>query len=181
MKRHNVRAAVAASIVGASLLAAPTAASAATIYPPSNACSASPSTVAAGESVQFACEPGTFAPLEQVTITVTGESGDIAGFGMVRLAPSTGSDTRTSTDAGALGAVRITLPADASGIYNIEAISASSAGGTASASVSGTVGLSGTGGDSGPVIGMLIGGSVLVVGGIAVAAVAAARRKSRQG
>jgi hypothetical protein len=182
MKRRIARAATVATIVGASALAVAPAASANTIYPPSNACSTNPSTVSPDEPISFSCDAETFGADEQVTITVTGESGADTRFAMVKLAVSTGSTVRTSTPTGALPPVTITLPANASGVYNIEAISASSAGGTASTTVSGGGGdlLSATGGDSGALVGLLVGGGVLVLGGATVAVVAASRRKNSQ-
>ena len=62
-------------------------------------------------------------------------------------------------------------------MYNIAAISRSSAGGTASASITGTDGLPTTGGDSGQLIGVWVGGGALVLAGITVLVALAARRR----
>lgn len=96
---------------------------------------------------------------------------------MVRLGISTGSITRTSDANGALGEVRIVLPSSASGVYNIAAISRSSAGGTASASITGADGLPRTGGDSGQLIGVWVGGGALVLAGAVVLVALAVRRR----
>ena len=74
--------------------------------------------------------------------------------------------------------MRITLPANASGVYNIAAISATSAGGAASASIVGADGLPSTGGNSDQLLGVWIGGGALVLAGavIVIARVARARR-----
>lgn len=166
----------AATALAAVLVAAPAAADASTIYPPSNSCSTTPSTFVAGETVQFRCADGTFSADEQVTVTVTGENGAATTFAMVKLAVSTGSTVRQSTAGGALETVSITFPAGATGVYNIEAISPTSAGGAASASVVTEAGLAATGGDAAAATGLWIGGGALVLGGAALAVVTATRR-----
>jgi len=175
---HRIaRIAAVATLVSGAVLA-PAAAHASAIYPPSNACSANPSTITAGSTVDFSCDAATFAPDEAVTITVTGENGANTSFAFVRFAVTTGSTVRTSTSTGALDPVTITLPSDARGVYNIEAISATSAGGTASASISAEgSGLPTTGGDSTALIGLLIGGGALVAAGAAVAITSVVRRR----
>lgn len=179
--RRLTRSAVVAAIVAGSALALPEAATAATagvIYPPSDACSVSPSTAGANETLDFSCGGSTFGPNETVTITVTGENGAGATFAFVKFAVTTGSTVRTSTATGALPPVSITLPSDARGVYNIEAISATSVGGVASATAAGDQ-LPVTGGDSTQLLGLWIGGGTLVVAGAAIAIATAVRRSRR--
>jgi len=171
------QASVVAAIAGAAVLAVAAPAQASSIYPPSGACQVSPSTATAGETLVFTCDNGTFAANEAVKITVTGENGSGATFGFVRFAVSTGAYDTTSGAAGQLASTRITLPSDASGIYNIAAVSASSAGSTASVTVASADGsLPSTGGDI-QTLGLWAGGAALVVAGGAVAVAAAARRR----
>lgn len=163
--------------MGLALVAVPTAAHANTIYPPSDACSVTPTTTAPGARIDFSCSADTFGADESVKITVTGENGGATTFGFVRFAVSTGSfDTRSGAD-GSLASTTITLPGDASGIYNIAAVSPSSAGGTASVTVtaSGEANLPSTGGDAGT-LGLWAGAGLLVVAGGAVAVAASFRR-----
>jgi len=176
MRRTAVTAASAALAVA--LLSAPVGASASTIYPPSGSCTTTPSTFTAGGTVEFACSEGTFSADEQVTITVTGENGANVRFAHAKFAVSTGSTVRQATSAGALDAVSITFPADASGVYNIEAISPTSAGGTASASLTTADGLPATGGNADAVLGMWVGGGALVAAGVAIAAITVVRRRA---
>lgn len=179
--RRLTRTALMVALVAGSALALPEAATAAgVIYPPSDACSVSPSAAGAGETLDFSCGASTFGPDETVTITVTGENGADATFAFVKFAVSTGSTVRTSTATGALPPVSITLPANASGVYNIEAISATSAGGVASATVAADGQLPSTGGDSGQLLGLWIGGGTLVVAGAAIAVATAVRRSRRR-
>lgn len=178
--RRLTRFALVASLVAGSALALPEAATAAgVIYPPSDACSVSPSTAGANETLDFSCGDSTFGPDETVTITVTGENGAGATFAFVKFAVSTGSTVRTSSATGALPAVSITLPSNASGVYNIEAISATSAGGVASATVAADGQLPVTGGDSSQLLGLWIGGGTLLVAGAAIAIATAVRRSRR--
>ncbi|WP_299087682.1 LPXTG cell wall anchor domain-containing protein [uncultured Microbacterium sp.] len=113
--------------------------------------------------------------------TVTGENGGSAPLGVVRFAVSTGSFDATSGADGELSGTTIVLPSDASGIYNIAAVSSSSAGGTASVTVtaSGEENLPTTGGDAGT-IGLWAGAGLLVIAGGAVAVAASVRRSRNQ-
>lgn len=165
-------------LAGGFALAPAAVAQASTIYPPVDSCTTSPASVGAGETLEFSCNEGTFGALEAVTITVRGENGAGATFAFAHFAVSTGSVARTSGADGALAPVRITLPANASGVYNIAAISATSAGGAASASIVGADGLPSTGGNSDQLLGVWIGGGALVLAGavIVIARVARARR-----
>ena len=178
--KHRIRATVViATIAAASALALPLPAQASSIYPPSGSCTVSPTTVAAGGTVGFQCAPATFSGNESVTITVTGENGGAAEIGMVAFAITTASGSATSEADGSLDEVSITLPADATGTYNIAAISPTSAGGTAAVTVSGgSGGLPITGLDGASLMGLWIAGGALVVTG-GVLAVAAASRRSR--
>ena len=170
---------LATTVAVAVVLAAPVAAAASTLYPPSGSCTVSPSTPTAGGSFAFSCADATFGADEPVRITVTGESGEDVDFGFVRFAISTGSTTSRSGPAGELDAVTITLPADARGVYNVAAVSESSAGGTASATVAtedGTL-IPGTGGDGTQLALWITGGLLLLAGG--AFALVAARRSRR--
>lgn len=180
--KHKIRNVIAvAALATAATLAAPAAANA-TIYPPSNACSVSPTAVAPGATVTFSCGDGTFQPGELVSVTVEGNTA--ATFqGQIKLAvTSTGSKAATGT--GALSASSITFPSDASGVYNITATSEGSVGGTASVTVTsgsttGTGGLPATGLDSGSLLGLWVGGGALVLAGGAIAVGAAVRRNRK--
>lgn len=176
LPRSSARIAVAATLVAVSAWALPTAAHASTIYPPAGSCTTTPTTTQAGGTIAFACVAATFSGDEQVTITVTGENGDQAAIGMVRFAISTASDTAQSEADGSLEDVSITLPRDASGTYNIAAVSSTSAGGTAAVTVVGADGLPSTGLDSSSVMGLWIGGGALVLAGGALAVAAGMRR-----
>ncbi|MCR2784946.1 MULTISPECIES: cell wall protein [unclassified Microbacterium] len=183
MTRRVTRALAITAIAAASMLALPAAANASTIYPPSDSCAVSSATMVAGEPFDFACNASTFSANETVTITITGENGAGATFGaaFVKFAISTGSTTRTSTATGSLEPVEITLPADASGVYNIAAISATSAGGAGSTTIAASGGgLPVTGGDGSGMMGLWLGGGALLLGGTAIAAAAAARRARAQ-
>lgn len=176
--RLRVSSALAAlALAGLGVLALPGAAQASSIYPPSDACQVTPSTTTPGSTVVFSCADGTFAANENVKITVTGENGSGSTFGVVRFAVTTGAYDTTSGAAGELDGTRITLASDASGVYNIAAVSASSAGSTASVTVSATgTGLPSTGGDS-QTVALWAGGGLLLVAGGAIAVAAAVRRR----
>jgi len=169
-----------AVLVSAAALAMPGAANASSIYPPTDACTAD-ATVTAGGVVTFSCDAATFAANEPVTVTITGENGSDASFAFVKFALSTGAYTTQSGASGELPGVSITLPNDAEGVYNIAAISPSSAGGTASVTIVSDDGdpLANTGGD-GTTLALWAGGAVvLLAGGAAVLAVAARKRRDR--
>jgi hypothetical protein len=181
--KHTIRkTAVVAALVAASALALPTAAQADTVYPPSNACSVVPTVVTPGATVTFSCTDGTFSPSEFVSVRVTGNTSATVGY--LKLALTT-SGSATSTSTGALS-VPVSFPGDASGTYNIEAFSETSAGGSASvsfAAASGGVsddGLAETGSDSASLLGLWVGGGALVLTGGALAVAATVRRNRRQ-
>lgn len=179
-RAHRIRAVTTVAAVGlcaAAFALSPVAANASTIYPPVGSCSTSDASVGGGGTLDFSCQQRTFGADEAVTITVTGENGRDVAFGIARFAISTGSMTRTSDASGALDTVRITLPSTASGVYNIAAISRSSAGGTASVSITGADGLPTTGGDSGQLLGVWVGGGALVLAGATVLIALAVRRR----
>jgi len=178
--KHTLRTALAISaLVAASALALPAAAQASTIYPPSGSCTVSPTTAAPGATVQFRCADETFSSTEPVTITVTGENGADTAIGMIKFAITTASGDATSTATGELADVPITLPSNASGTYNIAAVSATSAGGTAAVTVRNDGGLPATGLDSSTLVGLWIGGGALLLAGAALAITAVVRRRNR--
>jgi hypothetical protein len=180
--KNSLRITAVAALVAASALALPTAALADTIYPPSNACSVVPAVVTPGATVTFSCTDGTFSPSEFVTVTVQGNTGADVGF--IKFAVTSSGET-TSSATGALS-VPIAFPSDASGTYNIAAVSATSAGGAASASIGTTTGSTGgsslpaTGIDSSSLLGLWVGGGALVLAGGAVALTAAVRRNRKE-
>lgn len=167
--------AIVVGVVFAGALISP-AASASTIYPPSGSCTALPTTVQAGGTIAFECAAETFSSDEAVTITVTGENGSTAQIGMVRLAISTATGSAVSEADGSLAAVDVKLPSGATGTYNIAAVSATSAGGTAAVSITDADGLPSTGLDGGTTLGLWIGGGALLVAGAALAIAAGVRR-----
>jgi hypothetical protein len=179
--KHSIRMTAVAALVAASALALPTAAQADTIYPPSNACSVVPTVITPGATVTFNCVNGTFSPGEFVSVTVEGNTNASVGF--LKFAV-TSSGSTTSSAAGAIS-VPITFPSNASGNYNIAAVSATSAGGTSTVSVSTTTGsgtgsLPATGVDSSSLLGLWVGGGALVLAGGAVALTAAVRRNRKE-
>ena len=173
---HPLRACIIAGIALVSVLTGPVAAQASTIYPPSGACTISPAVASAGATIQLSCTAGTFADTEPVTITVTGENGSSASIGFVRFAISTASGRTTSAADGSLRAVPIVLPRDASGTYNIAAVSTSSVGGTATATIASDGSLPVTGMNAGSLLSLWVGGGALVLAGATVAVAATIRR-----
>ncbi|MCT9819064.1 LPXTG cell wall anchor domain-containing protein [Microbacterium sp. W1N] len=168
----------ASALIAAAVLGAPVAAQASSIYPPSDACAVTPATSTPSGVLTFSCDDGTFSANEAVKVTITGESGDDVAWGMVKFAIATGSTDTTSGANGELAPLRITLPANATGVYNIAAVSATSAGGAASATVStGGSGLPSTGGDA-TAVAIWTGAGLLAVAAGAVT-VAAVRRRAR--
>jgi len=163
---------------GAVLMAAPVSASAAVIYPPTGSCSTTPAAVAPGEVVRFSCESATFSSNETVTITVTGENGAASRVGMVRFGIGTASGTSQSSTDGSLSTVEIALPSDASGTYNIAAISPTSVGGTAAVTIANPAGnLPVTGLTNGATLGIVVGGGALVAAGLALGSAALIRHR----
>ncbi len=186
--KHSIRITAVAALVAASAFALPTAAQADTIYPPSNACNVVPAVITPGATVTFNCSNGTFSPSEFVSVTVEGNTSADVGF--IKFAvTSTGSTT--STAAGAIS-VPISFPSNASGNYNISAVSATSAGGASTVSIGSTTGggssdggtggssLPATGIDSSSLLGLWVGGGALVLAGGAVALTAAVRRNRKE-
>ncbi|MFV9424482.1 hypothetical protein [Microbacterium sp. S1037] len=183
MKNTILRAAAAVSLAAAVLLA-PTAANA---YVDPSAITATPSTIAPGESSTFTT-PGTpFTGNEDVLISITGESASGATLGMVKTAIETNSNLHTSANAGKLN-VRITFPSNANGTYNLTFTGATS--GTVlhaqvlvvKASPTPTTppasaGLAKTGIDGGATTGLWIAGGALVATGAAVGIGAVVRRR----
>lgn len=184
--KHTIRVSAVAALLAASALALPTAAHA-DLYAPEGSCTVSPATITPGASVEFSCTDGTFGASEPVTITVEGATS--AEIAFARFAVSSDA-TKTSTADGALPPVTISFPSNASGVYNIAAVSPTSAGGTASVSVATTAGggaapgsgssLPATGLDSSALLGLWVGGGALLLAGGAVAVTAAVRRNRRE-
>ena len=180
--KHSIRITAVAALVAASALALPVAAQAAPpIYPPSNACSVVPTVTTPGATVTFNCVNGTFSPSEFVTVTVEGNTG--ANVGFIKFAVTSAGSTTASSGGGI--SVPITFPSNASGNYNIAAVSETSAGGTATVSVGSTTGgesgtLPATGIDSSSLLGLWVGGGALVLAGGAVALTAAVRRNRKE-
>lgn len=183
MRRGTLTTAVVTLVTGASVLLGAAAAQAATIYPPSNACSVTPTTTAPGGTAHFSCAAGSFAADEAVTITVTGSDGADTRIGMAKLAITTASGTATSGDDGSLAAVPLTFSTDASGVYNVAAISASSAGGTSTVTITADgkapAALPVTGADSARLLGFWLAGGGLILVGSAIAVTATVRRNRR--
>ncbi|MCP2638094.1 cell wall protein [Microbacterium sp. HD4P20] len=171
------RAALVAAVATLAVFGAPAAAQASTIYPPSGACTTSPATAEPGSTIAFECAAGTFSGNESVTVTITGENGAAATIGMVRFAITTASEVVSSGADGSLPRVGITMPANATGTYNIAAISSTSAGGTAAVSITGADGLPVTGLDSSSMLGLWIGGGALIAAGAALGIAAIVRRR----
>ncbi len=164
----------AAALAVLSVFALPVAASA---YPAEDAASVSEAVVEPGGSVTLTVQDGTFAPNEPATITVTGENGAGVTFGMVRAAVSTATYRDATTNAaGGLNPVRLTFPADARGAYTIAVFTASSPGDTVTVTVNG---LSATGADFGPYLGVTLGAGALAVAGGAVAIATTIVRRRR--
>ncbi len=168
--KHLIRLTAVAALVAASALALPTATQADTIYPQSNACNVVQSRVTPGATITFNCSNGTFSPGEFVTVTVEGNTSAQVGF--IKSAV-TSSGTTTSSEAGAVS-VPITFPSDASGNYNVAAVSPN-VGRWRSHRVPRLHGrrherpLPATGIDSGSLLGLWVGGGALVLAGGAVA------------
>ncbi|WP_404431326.1 LPXTG cell wall anchor domain-containing protein [Microbacterium lacus] len=173
--KNSIRISAAVALAAAAILAP--AAAQAVIYPPSGACTVTPATVTPGGTVAFECDDETFGATESVTITVEGATGATVGFVKFAVTSSGGA---TSTASGALAPVDIAFPSDASGVYNISAVSETSSGGTSSVSVtSGSTGggsLPATGADNSALLGVWVGGGALVLAGGALAVAATVRR-----
>lgn len=108
---------LAATALSAALVAAPVAAHAA--YVPGASTAVSSAAVAPGEAVVFTATEGHFAPLEDVTFTLTGTN---ASQGAIVLASAnTLTETHAADEVGG-HAVAITLPDNASGSYSLSAV-----------------------------------------------------------
>lgn len=163
-----------AVLAAGAVFAAPLAASA---YPDDDAARVSDAVVEPGGTVTLTVADGTFGPNEPATITVTGENGAGVTFGMVRAAVSTATYRDATTNAqGGLDPVRLTFPSDARGAYTIAVFTASSPGDTVTVTVNG---LSATGADFGPYLGLWVGGGALAVAGGAVAVATTVARRRR--
>lgn len=180
--RRTTRALLTA-LLTAMTLGAPAAAHASTIYPPVDACSSDAAGAGPGDTISFSCDASSFGPNETVTVTITGENGAGASFAMVRMAVTTASAQYESDASGALPAVSITLPSDARGVYNIAAVSATSAGGTASAVIDSSQSsdpLVRAGFDGSQLTGLWIGAGALVAAGAVILIAAGVRRRNER-
>ncbi|GAA1469867.1 cell wall protein [Microbacterium thalassium] len=177
--KHKIRnAAAIAALVAVSTLGLGSAAQAATIYPPSGACTVASNVASPNSRVAMECADGTFSPNERVTITVRGASSVSIGF-FKFATTSTGTAQSSSTGSLSTG---ITFPTDASGVYEISATSETSTGGSATITVAtdseadGGGSLPVTGMESGELLGLWVGGGALVLAGGAIAVAASVRR-----
>ncbi|GAA1449591.1 hypothetical protein [Leifsonia poae] len=184
---------LAALIVGAAVaLAAPAAANAA----PETAggtCSISPTTVPAGGTTTLTCEDGTFGANESVAYTVSGENGADASLASYRTSVGSAHATKAASSTGG-SVLQITVPSDASGAYTVTGTGASShaeaaatvtvipadtAAGASSTGSSSTSSGSSIASTGSIVAGYLawVGGGLIVAGLIALAIIAAVRRR----
>lgn len=174
MTHPAFRAALVAALSLGAIFATPAVAQA---YPADDAARVSQAVIEPGGSVSLTVADGTFGAGERATITVTGENGAGATFAMLRSAVSTATHRdAVTTAAGGLAPVRITFPADARGAYTIAVFTSSSAGDTVTVTVNG---LSATGADFGPYLGVTIGAAALAVAGGAIAVVTTIARRRR--
>ncbi|CAL4860797.1 cell wall protein [Microbacterium sp. MM2322] len=177
--RRSPRALLTVLLLTAMAFGAPAAANASTLYPPVDACSSDAAGAGPGDTITFSCDSNTFGANETVTVTVTGENGAGATFAMVRMATSTASARFQSDAEGMLPPVRITLPSDARGVYNIAAVSATSAGGTSSAVIDTSDSsdpLVRAGFDGNQLMGLWIGAGALLAAGAVILVAASVRR-----
>jgi hypothetical protein len=146
-------------------------------YPPNDAVLVSETSVDPGGSVRLSVAEDTFAPGEQLTITVRGENASGVTFGLVRTAVETKtySDARANA-AGGLDPLAVTFPANAGGAYTIAVFSPSSPGDTVTVTVGA---LSVTGINSQSLLGLWVGGGALVLAGVTVLAAALVARRRR--
>ncbi|MFI8632510.1 cell wall protein [Microbacterium sp. NPDC077663] len=178
--RRPPRALLTTLALAAVIVGAPAAAHASTIYPPVDACQSDAAGAGPGSTISFSCDATTFGANETVTVTVTGENGAAATFAMVNMAVSTASAVYQSDADGALPTVRITLASDARGVYNVAAVSATSAGGTASAVIDTSQSsdpLVRAGFDGSQLMGLWIGAGALVAAGAVILVATGLRRR----
>ncbi|MGP3535835.1 cell wall protein [Microbacterium sp. RD1] len=174
MSKLLPRAVAVLALAAGALFAVPVAAAA---YPADDAASVSDAVVQPGGTVTLTVADGTFGANEPATITVTGENGARVTFGMVRAAVSTATYRDATTNAaGGLDPVRLTFPSDARGAYTIAVFTSSSPGDTVTVTVNG---LSATGADLGPYLGLMVGGGALALAGGAVAVATTVVRRRR--
>lgn len=184
-----VKTAAALTLAAAATLAVPAVAQA--YVPTVPGASVSSVVVEPGGNVTFAVRAGTFQPGETVTITLYGQNpygANIATAGLP--GQSTVLGERAAGEDGSLAPVRITLPSDATGTYEVIATSPSVPNGVrASFSVQATSVASGdntqtdasgtlpaTGMDGGGLLGAWVGGGALLLAGGAIILGRATRR-----
>lgn len=169
--------AIAAVTLAAGLVFAPVAANA-TYVPSPGPSTGSTVTIAAGGSATISFVG--FQPGEPVRFTLTGEFALSATLANVKFAVQTANlGTKAANSTGAVSPT-ITLPSNATGSYTLTATGATSA---ASSAVTITVGdptLPNTGGDSGQLLGLWIGGGALLLAGGGIAVATTVRRQRGQ-
>jgi hypothetical protein len=184
MKRTLIKASAATALVAGALFMTPTVANA---YTPPPSGTVSSTTVGPGGSFTFGAPADVFEPGETVTISLTGENASGATLGFVKFAVETQAlGTVTAGSNGGFGAVKITLPSNASGRYTVLATSASNPVGisasvtTSTSSGTDDDGLAATGLDSAALLPIWIGGGALVLAGGGLAVAATVRRNRKQ-
>lgn len=150
----------AAAIAIVALVAAPTAAMAYTPVPPSG----TTTTIPAGGSATFLFD---FSGTGTVTYTLTGEGVGPGSLAMVKAAPTT-----VTLDRAAGETVKVTLPTNAQGSYELKGALGSE---TITLTINATIAT--TGFDASSMLGVWIGGGVLLLGGVLVTVFAARRER----
>lgn len=107
----------AAAVAAMLLLAAPAAANAAD-YPSGSPCTFDAAVVHSGDTATLICQPGTWGASEMIDWTATGEDGSNVHLAVFKAAPSS---VHFSKHANADGSdvLKVTLPADATGVYTL--------------------------------------------------------------
>jgi hypothetical protein len=199
MKLRLLKAAAATAIAAVAVLAVPTAANAETDYPPTVGVGDGVTVVAGSTaSVPFSG----FEPSEPVTFFLSGENASAASLAFVKFAyeENVNLGTREADASGAVTA-RVVLPANATGTYTLVADGATSGdtattitvttagGGAGTGTGTGTGSDTGsnsnviaeTGGDSGALLGIWVGGGALLLAGASLAVASTVRRNRSAG
>lgn len=157
----SLRTKIAAVVIAiVALVAAPTAAMAYTPVPPSGTTTSIP----AGGSATFLFD---FTGTGTVTYTLTGEGVGPGSLAMVKAAP-----TSTSVAKAAGETVKVTLPTNATGQYQLKGMLGSE---EITLTINATIAT--TGFDASSMLGVWIGGGVLLLGGVLVTVFAARRER----
>lgn len=107
----------AAAVAALLLLAAPAAAQAAD-YPSGSPCTFDAAVVHAGGTATLICQPGTWGASELIDWTATGEDGSNVHLAVLKSDTSTVHFSKHSNADGS-DVLKVTLPADASGVYTL--------------------------------------------------------------